>query len=187
MIKQVSFLTFFGLILYSGTARCYDFSVDAAGSEDLIVRDLQKNQLDMSNFAPEARDGIIASMESPIAVAVVGSPLYKVCSTVSVQNDYGRQHQFRSIHAAGEVDWVVTTSNADATRVESLIFFVLPSGATGAPAILPMMPDPNRMKPATQIGCMTVDDRKRADQQIQAACKQFPEFCPRIRGRHDTH
>jgi hypothetical protein len=163
-----------------GEAVAYDLSFDAAGTEDKIVRDVQDNTLDVSHFTQRAREGLAASIHSPLAMEIIGSALQKVCPTISVDNNYGRQYQFRSIHQAGEVDWIITTPHDDPTTVESLSFFVLPQGASGAPAILPILPDPNLKTPPAQVGCLTQFDRERAAKQVKAACDQFPELCPTI-------
>jgi hypothetical protein len=168
------------LSLIIGKAIAYDLSFDAAGTEDQIVRNVQDNTLDVSRFTQQAREGFEASTRSPLAMKIIGSALQKVCPTVSVDNNYGRQYQFRSIHQAGEVDWIITTPQDDPTTIESLSFFVLPQGASGAPAILPILPDPSLKTPPTQVGCLTQFDRDRAAKQVKAACDQFPELCPVI-------
>ncbi|MFN4927833.1 hypothetical protein [Bradyrhizobium sp.] len=167
------------LCVESSCAAPYLLSSNAADAESRIVVDLQKKTLDPTNLASEVLSKTLAFLNDapPLTKAVLQSALNKICPVLSVDNDYGRQYAFRSIHALGKIDWIVSASAAPPETVTSISFILLNTGKP--PAILPILPPGGETSivPSVEMGCSNEEERRAAEQEIKQACEQLGESC----------
>ncbi|TYO68397.1 hypothetical protein FXV83_00770 [Bradyrhizobium hipponense] len=167
------------LCVPSSYAAAYLLSSNAADAESRIVVDLQNKTLDTTNLAPEVPAKTLAALNGapPLAKAVLQSALKKICPVLSVDNDYGRQYAFRSIHALGKIDWIVSASAASPETITSISFLLLNTGKP--PAILPILPPGGETSilPSVEMGCSNEEERRAAEQEIKQACEELGGSC----------
>ena len=175
-----------GAILWvasAGLASAYDFSLNDVASELQLVQDLAADRFDHTQLSGEAAGTLTFSLNSPGFRDILESPLEKVCPTVSVANEYGRQYQFRSMHAGGHIDWMVTTPTDIGSQIEGIFPFLLPDPALasggGAPAVLPFLPPGATVFPPGNL-CLSPEDVGLLEQRATEACVKYPDLCPPI-------
>jgi hypothetical protein len=162
----------------SPLASPYFLSSNAADAESRIVADIQNKTLDPTNLAPDVSEKTLIGVTNAPALtkAVLQSELRKICPVLSVDNDYGRQYAFRSIHVLGKIDWIVSVS-AKPPETISAITFLLDEGKP--PTMLPILPPgaERSILPSVEMGCSSEEERKAAEHEIKEACELLGGRC----------
>lgn len=206
--------TFLTLLVFAGifpttALAAYVFSKDTARSQYQIVLDVQQRNLDSNGAVPGVLEKLLSWIENPGPVIVNGQPvggpissgpllratlasrLQKVCPVISVQNGYGRQHAFRSLHRKGALDWIVTTTTDTSEKVTAIMVAprtkASPIGgpgrsslAAGAPLPPTMLPVPEGpIRGSVEMGCLSRNDFELARRERMQACETYRGgWCP---------
>ena len=167
----------------------YLLSANTAEAQSRLVADVQSGRLDPTNLAPFVAERLFQLIQNPPPLVIpppgpnlppkfvsqdnlkpiLVSQLQKVCPVGAVNNLYGLQYTFRSIHALGKLDWIVGTSND--SRV--ILSISVMQGRGKLPAMLPIVPSNSSkdVTPSVEMGCSTGNDRLQAEREKREACE----------------
>src|ERR1700761_8277021 len=152
-------------------------SGDARVAATKLIVDMQRDAVDLESVAPAGQTTLQklsgGTMTFP-AVASLG-PLVSVCPSLIVGFPNGGQFAFRSLHARGSLDWVVTVSRTP-ELVQNLVYFQ--SKGSGPPAILPPVFDIGKeVLPPVEIDCQSPTTKKASNDELKLACSKWPDMC----------
>ncbi|MER9313524.1 hypothetical protein NKI51_30420 [Mesorhizobium australicum] len=149
-------------------------------SEIKLVQDVAAKRFDIQSLSDQAQKGYFFSYNAPGVQEIITGNLKEVCPTGSVINNYGRQYQFRTNYERGSLDWLVTTPSDLGSKIEDIVFFVMPDPAKvkagGVPTVLPILPEGAQILPPGNL-CLSPEEIKLLEDQDAKACADYPGLC----------